>query len=74
MRDALINGRSTLAHDVLYWIYPWYQFAAESVLQGRFPWWYPFTHGGEPFYPLLAQLRFLDPTTFIVLFIGTLFT
>jgi hypothetical protein len=74
MRDALIQGRSTFAHDVLYWIYPWYQFSAESLLQGRLPWWNPFTHGGEPFYPLLAQMRFLDPTTFAVLFIGSLFT
>jgi len=74
MRGALLTDQTTLSHDVLYWIYPWYQFASESLLQGRIPWWNPFTHGGEPFYPLLAQLRLLDPTTFVVLFVGIQFT
>ena len=74
MRGALWAAQTTVAHDTLLWLYPWYQYTAESLLQGRFPWWNPFTHGGEPFYPLLAQLRFFDPVSFLVLFGGSWFT
>ncbi len=74
MRDALVRQRTTLAHDVLYWIYPWYQYAADNVLRGHLPWWNPFTHSGEPFYPMLAQLRWFDPVTFVVLFAGSTLT
>jgi len=74
MRSMLLAGQTTVAHDTLLWLYPWYQYTAENLLQGRFPWWNPFTHGGEPFYPLLAQLRFFDPISFLVLFLGAQFT
>lgn len=70
MRDMLFRGATTVAHDTLYWLYPWYQYTAEHLLDGRIPLWNPFTHGGEPFYPLLAQLRFFDPISFVVLFLG----
>jgi hypothetical protein len=74
MRAALLQGKTILVHDNLYWGYPLFQFFAEAVLQGRFPFWNPFTHGGEPFYPLLVMTRLLDPTTFVVLKAGSLFT
>jgi len=74
MHSALIQGETILAHDNLYWGYPLFQFYADAVLQGRFPLWNPFTHGGEPFYPLLVMTRLLDPTTFVVIKGGSLIT
>lgn len=63
---ALIAGTTMLRHDHLYWGVPLYGFFAESVAQGRLPLWNPFTHGGEPFYVGLFQLRLLDPTAVLV--------
>jgi hypothetical protein len=67
---ALIAGTTTLRHDHLYWGVPLYGFFAESVAQGRLPLWNPFTHGGEPFYVALFQLRLLDPTAVLVAVAG----
>lgn len=74
MRAALIQGETILAHDNLYWGYPVFQFYAEAILQGRFPLWNPFSHGGEPFYPLLVMPRLFDPSTFVVIKLGSLMT
>lgn len=70
LRSSLILGTSVLAHDHVYWGYPVFHFYAESLLSGRLPLWNPFTHGGEPFYPLLLQIRLLDLSSLLVTFIG----
>lgn len=74
LRAALFEGRTTFIHDVLFWTYPVYHFLADNLLQGRLPYWNPFSHGGEPLYPLLLQLRMLDPASLIALAVGRLFT
>ncbi len=74
MRSLLISGETTLIHDNYYWVYPVFQFFSENLLHGQFPLWNPFSHGGEPFYPLLFQIRLLDPTTLLNIFLGRIFT
>jgi hypothetical protein len=65
-----LSGATRLGHDHLYWGVPIYGFFAEAVGQGRLPLWNPFTHGGEPAYIPLFQLRLLDPTAVLVAAIG----
>lgn len=73
LRSILFKGNEIFVHDTLYW-YPLYQFFAENIIQGRFPYWNPYTHGGEPFFPAIhAGTRLLDPTTFIVILLGKIF-
>lgn len=74
MRSSLITGRTTLIHDNVLWRYPVYQYFAENLLHGHYPFWNPFSHGGEPFYPLLAQLKLFDPIVLISVFAGFMFT
>ena len=71
---VLFVGEATFGHDNILWHYPIFQFYSEAVLRGDFPYWNPFSHGGEPFYVLLGQLRLLDPVTFLVVRVGDLFT
>ena len=73
-RTALLTGESTIDRDNLLFFYPIYQFFGESLLQGRFPYWDPFTHGGSALYPALLQLRLLEPVSYIVLALGGLLT
>jgi hypothetical protein len=70
----LVFGETTLTHDNILWVYPIFQFLAENLINGNFPFWNPFTHGGEPFYSVLAQLRFLEPSTLLTIIIGSWFT
>lgn len=69
---ALFTGATTLRHDHVYWGLPIYSFFAESVGQGLLPLWNPFTHGGEPAYLPLFQLRLLDPLALLVALAGRL--
>jgi len=73
-RSAFFLGRSAIGHDNLYWFYPIYQFFGSSLLHGRFPYWDPFTHGGGALYPILLQLRLLEPVSYLVLALGSLAT
>ncbi len=61
LRPLLLDGSAILPHDNFYWCYPIFHFFAEGLTQGRLPLWNPFMHGGEPFYPLLGQIRLWDP-------------
>ncbi len=74
MRDALLLGRGAASHDNLYWLLPIYHYFAGSLLNGSLPLWNPFSHGGEPFYPMLLHLRLLDPAAFVTLAVGQFFT
>lgn len=69
LRSMLIFGETTLMHDGFYWTYPISQYFEESVLNGAFPFWNPYTHGGEPFYPLLAQVRLYEPLSLILIYV-----
>lgn len=70
MRSTLIFGKTTFFHDNIMWNYPIFQFFAENIMNGRFPFWNPFTHGGEPLYPVLAQLRLFEPITLLTIYLG----
>ena len=70
MRSMLLFGTATLVHDNLLWNYPIFKFFAENIINGHFPLWNPFDHGGEPFYPLLVQVRLLEPITLLIIYLG----
>ena len=70
MRSMLLFGQATLVHDNLLWNYPIFKFFAENIINGHFPLWNPFDHGGEPFYPLLGQAKLLDPITLLTIYLG----
>ena len=70
MRSMLLFGQATLVHDNLLWNYPIFKFFAENIINGHFPFWNPFDHGGEPFYPLLLQIRLLEPVTILIIYLG----
>lgn len=74
LRSMLISGSSTLTHDNFYWYYPVFQYFAENIINGNYPLWNPFTHAGEPFYPLLFQFRLLDPLTVLTIYLGGFLT
>ncbi len=70
----LLWGHSTLIHDNFYWNYPVFQFFLESILNGHYPLWDPFMHGGEPFYPLISHFRLFEPLALLTIYIGQIFT
>ena len=74
LRSMLIFGRTTLIHDNYYWNYPIFQFFAENIMMGNYPLWNPFSHGGEPFYPILGQFRLLEPIPILVVSLGKFIT
>lgn len=74
MRPLLLFGESTLLHDNIIWRYPFIQFFAENIINGHYPYWDPFTHGGEPFYPNSLIAHLLDPLLFITIFLVQFFT
>lgn len=74
MSPALFSSQSTFKHDTVFYGYPVYQFWAESLLEGRWPFWNPFSHGGEPFYPVPMMVRLLDPHSLVVLIMGSRLT
>lgn len=70
MRSMLLFGTATLVHDNFSWGYPIFQFFAENIIHGQFPFWNPFSHAGEPFYPLISSIRLLEPVTLLMIYIG----
>jgi len=70
MKSMLLFGETTLAHDNLLWNYPVFQFFAENIINGHFPLWNPFSHAGEPFYPIIGQMRLLEPITLLIIYLG----
>jgi hypothetical protein len=74
LRPLLITGKTILTHDNLYWGYPVYQFWTDGILSGHYPFWNPFSHGGEPFYPVPLQFKLLDPVRILVALAGHLVT
>ncbi len=74
LRIPLIQGTTTFTHDNYYWNYPTFSFLVDTILNGRLPLWNPYSHGGEPFYPILGQMRFFEPVTLLVIKVGSYFT
>lgn len=68
-RSLLLYKGSTFTHDHFYWGYPIFQYYVESLINGHFPMWNPFSHGGEPFYPILLQIRLLEPIVLLTIFL-----
>ncbi|MBI4402560.1 MAG: YfhO family protein [Deltaproteobacteria bacterium] len=73
-RELLFSGSVTLAHDNWQWAYPIFHFFSSTLGRGEFPLWNPYSHGGEPFYPLLYQIRLLEPWNLIQIFFFKIFT
>lgn len=67
-------GETTFIHDNIYWNYPVFHFFAENIINGYFPYWDPFSHSGEPFYPILGQFRFLEPIGLSTIYFGQFIT
>jgi hypothetical protein len=74
LRPLLIDVTTTLTHDNIYWGYPAFHYFAESLLNGYFPWWNPYSHGGEPFYPVIWHSRLMEPITLLTIYLGRFFT
>ena len=74
LRSMLVYGETMLMHDNVIWGYPTFQFFAENIINGHYPFWNPFTHSGEPFYPVILQRLFLDPLVLMVIYIGKYIT
>jgi hypothetical protein len=74
LSSMLITAETTLTHDNFYWYYPIFQFFAENIANGQFPLWNPFTHGGEPFYPILPQFRLFEPLVILNISLGQFIT
>lgn len=73
-RASLIFGTHTYTGDTLVWGYPGFYFFAHQIWNGEFPLWSPFSHGGEPFYPVLLQRRLLDPLSWIFVLTAKVFS
>jgi hypothetical protein len=73
-RNNLFYGTALFSHDNAYWSYPIFRFVTERILHGENPFWNPYSHGGEPFLPMLLQLRMLSPTILLPMLFGSLFT
>lgn len=74
MRSMLIFGETTLVHDNLIWNYPVFQFFAENIINGHFPLWDPFSYAGEPFYPIIGQMRLFEPVALLTIYFGQFIT
>jgi hypothetical protein len=74
LKKSLLIASTTYSHDNFLWNFPIFHFFAETLLQGEWPWWNPYTHGGEPFYPILGQMRLFEPITLLTVLIGGIFT
>ena len=48
--------------------------SAVSIFCRKYTIWNPFTHGGEPFYLSVFQLRLLDPAVIVNAYLGRFFT
>jgi hypothetical protein len=74
LRGLLFFKETTFIHDTFYWNYPVFHFFATQLMQGTLPLWDPYTAAGQPFYPLLIQLRLLEPIAILTVLIGKIFT
>ncbi len=70
LRSLLIFGDTTFQHDVYAWGLPIFHFFAESIANGHYPLWNPFSHSGEPFFPLLVSVRLLEPIALLTAYLG----
>ncbi len=60
-----------LTHDSIQW-YGIFQYFAESIYNGSWPLWNPYTHAGEPFYYNYNQMHLLEPVGLVCILIGKL--
>src|SRR3972149_7191509 len=74
MKSMLFFGETTLTHDNVLWGYPIFQFFAENIINNHLPFWNPFEHGGEPFYPVLGHIRLFEPIALLVIYLGHFIT
>ena len=73
LRSMLLYGETTLLHDNIYG-YPFFQYFAENIINGNYPFWNPFSNGGEPFYPIISLQTYYEPITLLTIYIGSFIT
>jgi hypothetical protein len=59
-----VATRNLPTHDAIGW-HGVYHYYAEVLGQGRFPWWNPYSRGGEPFFPYLQLIGLVQPSYLI---------
>jgi hypothetical protein len=74
MRSMLLFHQTFLCHDNVLWFYTLFHFSAENIINGNYPLWNPFTHGGEPFYPILLLCKLLTPIPLLTIYFGKFIT
>jgi hypothetical protein len=74
LRSVLIAPTHSFSYDSFNWTYPIFHFFTGQLLRGEWPWWNPFEHGGEPFYPFLIAFRLFDPVLLGTIGLGQFFT
>ncbi|MBF0275174.1 MAG: YfhO family protein, partial [Nitrospinae bacterium] len=67
--NVIITGEKVFVHDSFQW-YGLFQFFAESIYNGYWPFWNPYTHTGEPFYFNYIQKQYLHPIKLVSVYIG----
>ncbi len=60
LRSMLFLGQTTMGNESIAVRYSIFQYFAENIINGVYPLWNPFTHAGEPLWPLLINFRLLD--------------
>ncbi len=73
LRSMLLYGETTLMHDSIHG-YPYFQYFVENIINASWPFWNPFSHGGEPFYFMIEHRRLLEPVTLLTIYLTQFFT
>jgi hypothetical protein len=65
---GLILGREIFTHDAINW-FGIFDYYADCLLNGYFPFWDPYMLSGTPFYPNVHLLGLLDPLALAAVFL-----
>jgi len=68
---VLVTRRYMLSHDSVTY-FGIFKFFSESIYNGNWPFWNPYTHTGEPFYYNYVHIGHLNPIALTGIFVGRL--
>lgn len=71
LAPILFSCAKMATHDTL-WFYGVFQFLAESLHNGYFPYWDPYDYSGSVFYPNLSIMHLFMPVTILLILINKL--
>ncbi|MDD4203063.1 MAG: YfhO family protein [Candidatus Omnitrophica bacterium] len=72
-KDLLLNFSRMLSHDSI-WFYGIFQYFAQNIQHGIFPFWDPYDYCGQPFYPDLSLIYVLNPIVLLLIFLSKIFS